>query len=126
MFQHTITRTRPQKKDDSEKLGRLPHASSLRATDSCDELFRDIATRVTRLAEESLAGTDECAQAERQAASGFRCVALLARLQESVELKDRLLMQLKTFLAYHVERQRRLATGSEQSPWQNQLRERFR
>ena len=100
MLQHTITRTRPQKMGGSEKLGRLPHASSLRATDSCDELFRDIATRVTRLAEDSLAGADECEQAERQAASGFHCVALLARLQESVELKDQLLMQLKNFLAY--------------------------
>ncbi len=119
MFQHTITRTQPQKKGGGEKLGRLPHASSLRATDSCDELFRDIATRVTQLAENSLAGTDECEQAEQQAASGFRCVALLARLQESVELKDRLLMQLKAFFAYQVERQRRLVTGSEQSPWQN-------
>jgi hypothetical protein len=100
MLQDTITRTRPQKKGGSEKFGRLPHASFLRATDSCDELFRDIATRVTRLAEDSLAGTDECEQAEQQAASGFHCVALLARLQESVELKDQLLMQLKTFLAY--------------------------
>jgi hypothetical protein len=63
-------------------------------------LFRDIATRITRLAEDSLAGTDECEQAERQAARGFHCVALLARLQESVELKDQLLMQLKKFLAY--------------------------
>jgi len=100
MFQDTIMRTRPQKKGSSEQLGRLPHTSSLRATDSCDELFRDIATRVTQLAEDSLAGTDECEQAERQAASGFHCVALLARLQESVELKDQLLMQLKNFLAY--------------------------
>ena len=103
MFQDTITRTRPQIKGGSEKLGRLPYALSflsfLRATDSCDELFRDIATRVTRLAEDSLAGTDECEQAERQAASGFHCVALLARLQESVELKDKLLTQIINSLA---------------------------
>jgi len=101
MFQDTITRTRPQIKGGSGKLGRLPYALSfLGATDSCDELFRDIATRITRLAEDSLAGTDECEQAERQAASGFHCVALLARLQESVELKDQLLMQIINSLAY--------------------------
>jgi hypothetical protein len=101
MFQDTIMRTRPQKKGGSGKLGRLRYALSfLRATDSCDELFRDIATRITRLAQDSLAGTYECEQAERQAASGFHCVALLARLQESVELKDQLLMQIKNSLAY--------------------------
>jgi hypothetical protein len=100
MLQDTITRTRPQQKGGSGRPGRLPCALSLRATDSCDELFRDIATRITRLAEDSLVGTDECEQAERQAASGFHCVALLARLQESVELKDQFLMQLTKFLAY--------------------------
>ena len=100
MFQHTITRTWPQRKRGSDKLGRLPHASYLRAADSCDELFRDIAKRITRFAEDSLAATGECEQAERLAASGFRCVALLARLQEGVELKDELLMQFKNFLAY--------------------------
>jgi hypothetical protein len=103
MSQHTITRTRPQKTAGGGKLGRLPHALSLRATDSCDELFRDIATRITRLAQNSLAATDECEQAERHAANAFHCVALLARLQDSVELKDQLLMQLKTFLAYQAE-----------------------
>ena len=100
MFQDTITRTWPQKKGGSGKLGRLPHVLYSRATDSCDELFNDIATRITRLAEDSIARTDECEQAERQAASGFHCVALLARLQESVELKDQLLMQIKNSLAY--------------------------
>jgi hypothetical protein len=101
MFQDNITRTRPQKKGGSGNLGRLPCALTfLRATDSCDELFRDISTRITQLAEDSLAGADECEQAERQAASGFHCVALLARLQENVELKDQLLTQIKNSLAY--------------------------
>lgn len=116
MIRHTSATIQAQTTGGNRDLRRLPHTFPQQTTDPCDELFRDIAARITRLAQDALAGTVECEQAERQAANGFHCVALLARLQESMELKDRLLIQLKAFLAYQVAKHRRLVAGSVRSP----------
>lgn len=116
MNRPTSATTQAQTTGGNGDLRWLPHPFPQKTSEPCDELFRDIAARITRLAQDALAGTVECEQAERQAANGFHCVALLARLQESMELKDRLLMQVRAFLAYQVARHRRLVAGSVRSP----------